>query len=66
MWNVIEQLAVALAITALKLAIKNPGAIKTEGAIIAQVASVATQADTLANGTVWTSTPGTPPAAPAA
>lgn len=63
MWNVIESMCVALAVTALKLAIKNPSAIKTEASIISQIAQAATQADTMANGTVWTSTPGTPPPA---
>jgi hypothetical protein len=44
-----------MALTALKLAIKNPASIKTEGAIISQIAQAATEADTMANGTVWTS-----------
>lgn len=62
MWNYFEQMMVVAAVTALKLAIKNPNSIKKEGAIISQIALVATEADTMANGTVWTSTPGTPTA----
>lgn len=61
MWNIIEQMAVALALTALKLAIKNPASIAKEGAVIAQMAQLSTQADTMANGTQWTSAPGPKP-----
>ena len=61
MWSILEQMAVAMALTALKLAIKNPGSIAKEGAIISQIAQAATEADTMASGTTWTSTPGTAP-----
>lgn len=57
MWSTLEQLFVAMAITVLKAAVKNPSAVKTEGTIIAAVAQAATEADEAVNGTVWTSTP---------
>jgi hypothetical protein len=62
MWSYLESLFVALAITVLKNTIKNPASVKKEGAVIAAVAAAATEADTAVNGTVWTSTPGTPAA----
>lgn len=63
MWSTLEQLFVAVAITVLKSAIKNPASVKTEGAIISAVAQAATEADTAVNGTAWTSTPAPPAAA---
>lgn len=63
MWSVIEQLMVTMAITILKSTVKNPTAVKEEGAVIAAVAQAATQADTAVNGTVWTSTAAAAPAA---
>lgn len=60
MFNVIEAMAVYLVMALLKLVIKNPGAVKTEHTVISDIATVATQADTAVNGTVWSSTPGTP------
>ena len=57
MWGAIESLAVALVIALLQVVIKNPGAVKTEKATIAQIASLATEADTAVNATVWTHTP---------
>lgn len=63
MWTVFEQLIVQVAITVLRLAIKNPKAVAEEGKIIANIAQAATEADASVNGTVWSSTPA--PAAPA-
>lgn len=60
MWTMFEQLIVQVAITALRLAIKNPKSVAEEGKIIANIAQAATEADTSVNGTVWTSTPATP------
>lgn len=62
-WSFFEQLMVQSAVTALKLATHNPATLKKEASIISQIAVAATAADALANGTVWTSTPGVPPAA---
>jgi hypothetical protein len=62
MWSTLEQLFVAIAITVLKGVIKNPASVKKEGAVIASIAAAATEADTAVNGTVWSSTPGTPAA----
>jgi hypothetical protein len=64
MWTMFEQLIVQVAITALRLAIKNPKSVAEEGKIIADIALAATQADSSVNGTVWSSAPAT--AAPAA
>jgi hypothetical protein len=60
MWTMFEQLIVQVAITALRLAIKNPSAVAEEGKIIKDIALAATQADSTVNGTLWTSTPATP------
>lgn len=63
MWTMFEQLIVQVAITALRLAIKNPKAVAEEGKIIRDIAAAATEADTVVNGTVWQSSPaptGTP------
>jgi hypothetical protein len=60
MWSTLEQMFIAIAITVLKATIKNPASVKKEGAIIAALAQAATEADMAVNGTVWTSTPGTP------
>jgi len=60
MWSTLEGLFVAIAITVLKGAIKDPASVKKEGAVIAAIAAAATEADTAVNGTVWSSTPGTP------
>lgn len=60
MWSTLEQLFVAIAITVLKSVVKNPAAVKKEGTIIAAIAAAATEADTAVNGTVWSSTAGTP------
>lgn len=57
MWTMFEQLIVQVAITALRLAIKNPKAVAEEGEIIKDIAAAATEADTVVNGTVWTSSP---------
>jgi hypothetical protein len=62
MWSTLESMFVAIAITVLKSTIKNPASVKKEGAVIAALAAAATEADTAVNGTVWTSTPGTPAA----
>jgi len=62
MWNTIESLAITLAISLLKAILHSPAQAKLEGKIIAQVAAAATQADEIANGTVWTSQPATDPA----
>lgn len=59
MWTMFEQLIVQVAITALRLAIKNPKAVAEEGKIIKDIALAATEADTTVNGTMWTSTPAT-------
>lgn len=56
MITVILRMAVAMATTILKEVIKNPASVKTEGTIIADLALLATEADTAVNGTVWTST----------
>lgn len=60
MWTMFEQLIVQVAITALRLAIKNPKAVAEEGKIIKDIALAATEADATVNGTVWTSAPATP------
>lgn len=60
MWTMFEQLIVQVAITALRLAIKNPKAVAEEGKIIKDIALAATEADTTVNGTLWSSTPGQP------
>jgi hypothetical protein len=60
MWSTIEQMFVMIAITVLKGTIKNPGAVKSEGTIVAALAQAATEADLAINGTVWTSASGTP------
>lgn len=60
MWSTLESLFVAIAITVLKGAIKNPGSVAKEKTVIASIAAAATEADTAVNGTVWSSTPGTP------
>ena len=44
----------------LKLLTKNPAVAAEEATVIADIAQYATQADTIVNGTVWTSTAGTP------
>jgi hypothetical protein len=62
MLTVIEKFAVMLAISVLQAVIKNPKSAAEEGAVISQIAQLSTQADTMVNGTVWTSTPGTPAA----
>jgi hypothetical protein len=62
MWSTLESMFVAIAITVLKSTVKNPASVKKEGAVIGAVAVAATEADTAVNGTVWTSTPGTPAA----
>lgn len=61
MWSTLENLFVGIAITVLKSAIKNPASVKKEAAVIAAIAQAATEADMAVSGTVWTSTPGTPP-----
>lgn len=58
MWSALESFFVMMAITVLKASIKNPASVKKEGAIIAGIAAVATEADTAVNGTVWTNGPG--------
>jgi hypothetical protein len=63
MWSILENMMVMMAITILKGVIKNPASVKKEGAIISAITLAATEADTGVNGTVWTSTPGTPPTA---
>jgi hypothetical protein len=68
MLQVILGLGVSFAVTILKTVTKNPKVAAEEGSVIAEIAQYATQADTLANGTVWTSSavpvaPTTPPAA---
>lgn len=60
MWNTIESLAITLAVALLKAVLHSPTQAKIEGKVIAQIASAATQADELANGTVWTSSPAAP------
>jgi hypothetical protein len=55
-WGIIETMAVTIAMTILKMVIKNPSKVKTEQHIVAQIALLATQADTACNGTVWQST----------
>ena len=55
-WSLIEQFAVQMALTLLKLVIKSPAANKTEGAVISQIAQLATQADTAVNGSGWSYT----------
>jgi len=66
MWSTLESLFVSFAITALKLAIKSPSGIKAEGAVIAQLAQLSTEADMLANGNIWTETPAAAPSVKAA
>jgi hypothetical protein len=53
MLNVILQMAVSMAVTVLRQVIKNPSSVKEEGAIVSELAQLATQADTAVNGTVW-------------
>jgi hypothetical protein len=60
MWTMFEQLIVQVAITALRLAIKNPTAVAEEKKVISDIAMAATQADATVNGTLWTSTAATP------
>jgi hypothetical protein len=60
MWTMFEQLIVQVAITALRLAIRNPKAVAEEGKIIKDIALAATEADTTINGTLWTSSPAAP------
>lgn len=60
----IESFFVSMALTILKGTIKNPASVAKEGAIISNLAQVATEADTAINGTIWTSQ--TVAAAPAA
>jgi glutamate 5-kinase len=50
-------------LTLLKLLIKNPAVAAEEATVISEIAQFATQADTIVNGTVWTSTTGGTPAA---
>jgi len=57
MFSAIESMFVMLAITILRATIKNPQSVAKEGAVISNLAMVATEADTSVNGTVWTSTP---------
>lgn len=56
MWNVFEMLAVQMALTVLKLVIKSPKGTAEEAAVVAQVAQLATQADTAVNGASWSYT----------
>ena len=60
-WNFITTIAIQLVITVLKVVIHNPAVSSEEAAVIAEIAQVATQADMISNGSVWTYTP--PPAA---
>jgi hypothetical protein len=60
MWNAIEEMAVMLVMALLKVIIKNPGSVSKEKAAVAQIAQLATEADTACNGTAWSSTPATP------
>ena len=55
--NWYEELALTVVLSLLRAVIKNPNSQKVEGAVVAEIAEVATQADTAVNGTVWTSTP---------
>lgn len=59
MWNTIETLAITLAVSMLKAMTKSANITARESKIISQVALAATQADSIANGTVWSSTTAT-------
>ena len=63
MWNAIEEMAVMLTLALLKVIIHKPGSVQKEHAAVAQLAQLATQADTAVNGTTWTSATATPPGA---
>ena len=63
MWTAVEYMLVSLVVEVLQAVIKNPVALAKEKAIVSQLATLSTEADTLASGTVWSSTPGTPPPA---
>lgn len=60
--NWYEELALTVVLGLLRAVIKNPNSQKVEGTVIAEIAQLSTEADTVINGTVWTSTPGTPTA----
>lgn len=62
MWNAIEEMAVMLVMALLKVIIKSPASVTKEKAVVAQIAQLATEADTAVNGTTWSNTPA-PPAA---
>jgi hypothetical protein len=64
MWSTLEHLFVTAAINTLNQSIKSPESIKKEGAIIAQIAQVATEADEMANGATWSYTAPKAAAAP--
>lgn len=55
-WGALEMVMVQLVIGLLKTVTKNPKSVKAEGSIVSQIAQAATEADTAANGTVWSST----------
>jgi hypothetical protein len=56
----IISLVLPFVLSLLKLLLKNPTVAADEATAIADIAQYATQADSIVNGTVWTSTPGTP------
>lgn len=65
MWTVLQSLIVQAALAVLQAVLaKHPNATAEEKKVIADVAQVATQADTAVNGASWSYT--APPAAPAA
>lgn len=62
MWSAVEYMLVNMVVTVLQEVIKNPVSLAKEKNIISELAKLATEADSIASGTIWTENPGTPTA----
>jgi hypothetical protein len=60
MIQMLISLTLPFVLALLKLLIKDPTVAAAEASAISELAQYATQADTIVNNVVWTSTPGTP------
>lgn len=57
MTEIIFQMAMSMAVTVFRAVIKNPASVAKEGAVIAEVALLSTQADQQVNNNVWSLAP---------